>query len=177
MNGYLIDTDTCIAFFKRSEAVAERFRSLHRADVHISEITLAELTYGAYKSARPEHHLQVILDFRSAVNVLPISAALDLFGKEKARLERAGIPIDGFDLLIGTTAIVHDLRLVTNNTRHFERLAGIRLENLVAKRLLRFVLESGPEPKAQDGWKSHEVAIGTACPTFALCATFSLAWP
>lgn len=129
MSGYLIDTDTCIAFFKGSEAVARHFKGLRPADACVSEITLAELTYGAYKSARPQHHLQVILDFRSAVNVLPISEALDLFGKEKARLEAAGVPIDGFDLLIGTTALAHDLTLVTNNTRHFERLADIRLEN------------------------------------------------
>lgn len=129
MTGYLIDTDICIAFFKKSEAVAERFRGLRGSDIHISEITLAELTYGAYKSARPEHHLQVISDFRSAINVLPISPALDLFGKERARLEKMGAPIDGLDLLIGATAIVQDLVLVTNNTRHFARLDRIQLEN------------------------------------------------
>lgn len=97
--------------------------------MHISEITLAELMYGAYKSARPEHHMEMVRDFRSAINVLPISTALDLFVQEKVRLEKIGLPIDNFDLLIGATALAHNMTLVTNNTRHFERLSGIKLEN------------------------------------------------
>lgn len=63
------------------------------------------------------------------LEVLPISPSIVLFAKEKARLKRVGQPIDNFDLLIGATAIHHDLTLVTNNTKHFQRLEGIRLED------------------------------------------------
>ena len=58
-----------------------------------------------------------------------VNPALLIFAKEKSRLRRMGVPIDNFDLLIGVTAIHHDLILVTNNTRHFQRLQGIKLED------------------------------------------------
>lgn len=95
----------------------------------ISEITLAELKYGAFFSQQPEKHtkeIELLLDF---VGVIPITSAIDMYAQEKARLRKAGMLIDDFDLLIGCTAIAHDLILVTNNTQHFSRLQGIRLED------------------------------------------------
>jgi len=61
--------------------------------------------------------------------VLPISRAIRLFASEKARLWNIGMKIDDFDLLIGATAVYHGLVLVTNNTKHFERMQSLRLEN------------------------------------------------
>lgn len=55
--------------------------------------------------------------------------SLDLFAKEKARLRKVGTPIDDFDLLIGVTSINHNLIMVTNNTKHFERIQNIELED------------------------------------------------
>jgi len=55
--------------------------------------------------------------------------SLETFAKEKARLKRAGKLIPDFDLLIGTTALHHGLTLVTNNTKHMQRLEGLQLEN------------------------------------------------
>jgi tRNA(fMet)-specific endonuclease VapC len=52
-----------------------------------------------------------------------------LYAKVKARLRKAGTPIDEFDLLIGVTSITHNLILVTNNTEHFKRIDGIALED------------------------------------------------
>ncbi|MEB2342992.1 MAG: PIN domain-containing protein [Flavobacteriia bacterium] len=132
MKGYLIDTDICVAFFRKVRQVAEPIEGLEFGDLHISEITLAELTYGAYRSARPEYHLGLIADFSSGVNVIPISPSLDLFAAEKARMQLEGRPVDNFDLLIGTTAVFHELTLVTGNIRHFERLQGIKLEDWTA---------------------------------------------
>jgi tRNA(fMet)-specific endonuclease VapC len=54
---------------------------------------------------------------------------LDLYAKEKARLQKIGKPIDDFDLLIGVTSVTHKLTMVTNNTNHFERISGISLED------------------------------------------------
>lgn len=93
-----------MAFFRKVRQVAEQIEGLEFGDLHISEITLAELTYGAYRSARPEYHLGLIADFSSGVNVIPISPSLDLFAAEKARLQLEGRPVDNFDLLIGTMA-------------------------------------------------------------------------
>jgi tRNA(fMet)-specific endonuclease VapC len=52
-----------------------------------------------------------------------------VYAKERCRLERIGRRVDDFDLLIGATAIHHGLTLVTNNTKHFQRLNGIKLED------------------------------------------------
>jgi tRNA(fMet)-specific endonuclease VapC len=54
---------------------------------------------------------------------------LDLYAKEKARLRKAGTPIDDFDLLIGVTSVTHKLTMVTNNSNHFKKIDGIDLED------------------------------------------------
>jgi tRNA(fMet)-specific endonuclease VapC len=65
----------------------------------------------------------------TGVQILPIFHSLDLFAKEKARLQKAGTPVDDFDLLIGVTSVTHKLTMVTNNTTHFKRINGIKLED------------------------------------------------
>lgn len=98
----------------------------------ISEITLAELKYGALYSQHPEKHLAEVEKLLQSVVVLPITAAIDDFAQEKARLRKAGNLIDDFDLLIGCSALAHDLILVTNNLRHFDRLDGLVIEDWTA---------------------------------------------
>ena len=67
--------------------------------------------------------------FLTGVQILPIFDSLDIYANEKSRLKKEGNPIDDFDLLIGASAIANDLILVTNNTKHFQRLNNIKLEN------------------------------------------------
>jgi tRNA(fMet)-specific endonuclease VapC len=95
----------------------------------ISEITLAELKFGVEKSEKPEKNKKALDNFLSGVQILPIFHSLDLYPKEKARLQKAGTPIDDFDLLIGVTSITHKLAMATNNTNHFKRIRGIKLED------------------------------------------------
>lgn len=97
----------------------------------ISEITLAELKYGVANSQSPEQNKEVLSNFLTGVQILPIFDALDIYANEKARLKKAGQPIDDFDLLIGSSAIANNLTLVTNNEKHFQRLEGIKLTNWV----------------------------------------------
>ena len=96
----------------------------------ISEITLAELKFGVENSEKPEKNLKALADFLTGVKILPIFHSLDLYAKEKARLRKAGTPIDDFDLLIGVTSVTHNLTMVTNNTDHFKRINGIDLETV-----------------------------------------------
>ena len=51
------------------------------------------------------------------------------FGRVRADLRRQGISVDDMDLLIGATALVYDLTVVTHNTRHFRQIPGLRLED------------------------------------------------
>ncbi|TDK50243.1 type II toxin-antitoxin system tRNA(fMet)-specific endonuclease VapC [Algoriphagus formosus] len=126
---FLIDTNICIYYMKGRFGLDEKFESLPPGSLFISEITLAELKYGVANSSSPERNSKTLSNFLTGIQILPIFDALDTFANEKARLKRAGQPIDDFDLLIGSSAIANGLVLVTNNEKHFDRLIGIKLEN------------------------------------------------
>lgn len=95
----------------------------------ISEITIAELFYGASKSQRKESQVQDVYFILEKFKVLPIFNSLETYGDIKSLLEQKGTRVDDFDLLISATAIYYGCTMVTGNTRHFERMPGIVLEN------------------------------------------------
>lgn len=95
----------------------------------ISEITLAELKFGVENSQHKEKNRKVLNDFISGIQIVPIFQALDFYAAEKARLRKLGLVVDDFDLLIGATAVTHELVMVTNNSKHYERVNGIQLED------------------------------------------------
>ncbi|MEO8209721.1 MAG: type II toxin-antitoxin system VapC family toxin [bacterium] len=126
---YLIDTNIIIFLFKGRFDISKKINAKGKNNCFISEITLAELKYGAEKSDNFEFHRKVVDDFVREIQVLPIINGLDTYAKEKTRLEKAGMKIDDFDLLIGATAIINNLILVTNNTSHLSRIENIKLED------------------------------------------------
>lgn len=107
----------------------KKFDTLTVSNCFISEITLAELKFGIENSERPEKNKVALDKFLTGVQVLPIFHSLDLYAKEKARLRKIGTSIDEFDLLIGVTAVMQQLIMVTNNTNHFSRIERIKLED------------------------------------------------
>lgn len=109
--------------------LGEKFDKVTTTDCFISEITLAELKFGIENSEKPAKNKKALDNFLSGVQILPIFHSLDLYAKEKARLRKAGTPIDDFGLLIGVTSVTHKLVMVTNNTTHFKRINGIKLED------------------------------------------------
>ncbi len=130
---YLLDTNICIYFFKGKFDLATKIEKLGIENCAISEITLAELTFGAENSVRPKENLAIIDQFVEFVTILPILDAIPLYAKEKARLRKSGKMISDFDLLIGCTAIANNLIMVTENTREFERIKGITIENWIER--------------------------------------------
>lgn len=92
-------------------------------------MTLAELKFGVEKSEKPEKNKKALDNFLTGIQVLPIFHSLDLYAKEKGRLQKVGTPVDDFDLLIGVTSVTHKLTMVSNNTNHFKRISGIKLED------------------------------------------------
>ncbi|KOS07143.1 DNA-binding protein [Flavobacterium akiainvivens] len=131
MKKYLIDTNIAIFYMKGKHNLDKQFDTLSAEDCYISEITLAELKFGVAKSDSPDKNRKALNNFLTGVQVLPIFHSLDLFADEKARLQRAGTPIDDFDLLIGVTSVTHNLVMVTNNTKHFKQIKNIELEDWV----------------------------------------------
>ncbi|PSL03384.1 type II toxin-antitoxin system VapC family toxin [Cecembia rubra] len=130
---YLLDTNICVHFLRGKYGLIEKFEQLGTESFAISEITLAELVFGAENSKNPQKNLDLIEVFANQVVVLPIFGVIYLYGKEKARLRSIGLQISDFDLLIGCTAIEKDLIMVTENLKEFQRISGIRLENWVTR--------------------------------------------
>ena len=128
---YLLDTNICVYYFKGDTKVSNRIQKTGFDKVAISEITLAELYYGAEKSQRKESNLKVIENLAENIIVIPIFGALRIYGSEKARLRQKGTAISDLDLLIGATAIAGNLIMVTRNVGEFQRLRGIQIENWI----------------------------------------------
>lgn len=126
---YLLDTNICIYFLKGRYGLVEIIGNIGFEHLFISEITVAELKYGVEKSGNPEKNRPVINELIDRFKILPIYGALDVYAKEKARLKKEGNIVDDLDLLIGATAIEHNMVLVTNNEKHFDRLQNIKVEN------------------------------------------------
>ena len=129
MTKYLLDTNICIYFLKGQFELDSKIKEIGLETCFISEITVAELKFGAEKSQRVEQNRKVVSRFIDQMSILPIYSSIDFYAQEKIRLQKQGTPIDEFDLLIGATAISNDLVLVTNNTKHFNRLTDIQLED------------------------------------------------
>jgi tRNA(fMet)-specific endonuclease VapC len=133
MKKYLLDTNICIFYFKEKYGVQKRLQQIGCENCAISEITLAELVYGAECSADIEKNMIIINNFIRCIQVLPILNAIETFAKEKACLRKTGNMIDDFDLLIGATAIANNMILVTENEKHLSRLSGIQVENWIER--------------------------------------------
>ena len=130
---YLLDTNICIHLFRGQFNLIEKFQEIHLGDCAISEITLAELTFGAEKSLNPEKNQKIIDKFSEQVKILPIFNAISIYAKEKVRLRKKGIMISDFDLFIGATAVANELIMVTENVKEFERISSIEIENWVER--------------------------------------------
>lgn len=126
---YLLDTNICIYFLKGGFGLLEKFDKIGFENLYISEITIAELKFGAAKSNRPSKNKVVIDEIVNRFKQIPIYSSLDIFAEEKARLRKDGNIVDDFDLLIGATAIANEMVLITNNKKHFDRLRNIKIEN------------------------------------------------
>lgn len=130
---YLLDTNICIYLIKnRPSEVLERFRQHSPQDVAISTITLFELQYGIEKSQYRQRSEGALAKFLLPLNLIDLDRSSALASAAiRAQLEKIGMPIGPYDLLIAGLARSRDLILVTNNTNEFERIVGLHLENWV----------------------------------------------
>ena len=130
---FMLDTNICIYIINtRPPSVVERFKSFAIGDIGISAITLAELEYGAAKSAQPRRNREALSQFILPLEVSGFDAdATVVYGRARTALERRGTPIGALDLLIAAHAISVGATLITNNMREFERVPGLRIQNWV----------------------------------------------
>lgn len=128
---YLLDTNICIHFFRGKFNIHDKLTEIGVENCAISEITLAELVFGAEKSNNPKKNHKLIDNFISLITIIPIYDAIYKYGKEKVRLQKIGKMISDFDLLIGCTALENWMIMVTENIKEFERIEKIKIENWI----------------------------------------------
>ncbi len=125
---YLVDTDWAIDYMNGIQPVVRRLDELAVGGAGISIISMAELYDGLVGAADPERDERRRNDFLDNVEVVPLQDAVcRIFAQERHRLRTAGLRIDNLDLFIDATAIYHNLTLLTNNRRHFERVRGLSI--------------------------------------------------
>ena len=129
MPKYMLDTDTVSFALRGHGNVASRLLEHRPSEICISSITLAELRFGA--EAKRSRKLHKLIDtFIASVSVISFDqSAADRFALAASGLARRGEPIGTFDTLLAAQALAGGLTLVTNNSKHFQRVAGLKLEN------------------------------------------------
>jgi tRNA(fMet)-specific endonuclease VapC len=130
---YLLDTNICIYIInERPIQVMTRFRQERIGDIGVSSLSAAELAYGVEKSGSARNR-QALEKFLAPLEIAAFDeSAFRHYGRLRADLEKRGLPIGSMDMLIAAHALALNTILVTNNSREFERVSGLHLDNWVA---------------------------------------------
>lgn len=129
---YLLDTDICIYIINNRPAhVRKKFDEHAPGDIGLSSVTVSELAFGVTKSgsARNRAALEAFL-LALEVKDYGIDAAWH-YGDLRTHLEKAGTPVGPLDLMIAAHAVALGATLVSNNTREFKRIRGLKVENWI----------------------------------------------
>jgi tRNA(fMet)-specific endonuclease VapC len=127
--GFMLDTDTVSFALRGQHGVGTRLLEHAPSEICISALCLSELRFGAERRASKRLH-RLLDTFTLHVAVVPFdAAAATMFGRLCARLEAQGRPIGSFDTLIAAHAMALNVVLVTNNTKHFGRVHGLKTAN------------------------------------------------
>ena len=127
---FILDTDTIIYNLKGNEAIKRNLQDHFEDPMKICVITLMELYFGAYKSKKITGNLSKIRAIENAFEIISVnSECAEIFGMLKASLKKSGTLLDDFYLIIASCAMTNNLTLVTNNTKHFSRIDGLKLAN------------------------------------------------
>jgi len=129
---FLLDSDVLIHALRGNLKVVERMKASSEMPKALSAISYGELLYGAAKSDRRQENLARVRRIAEIFPVLEVtSAVVETFAAIKVSLESKGTRIDDFDLLIASTALLHNYTLVTGNTKHFQNIPGLDMVNWI----------------------------------------------
>lgn len=130
---YMLDTNICIYIIKNNPiSVRQKFEQISASNLVLSMVTLAELRYGAEKSQAKEKAIKAIDQLSRHIQIAELDEVVaEHYADIRAQLERQGKPIGNNDLWLAAHARAKNWVLVSNNTREFERVVGLKLENWV----------------------------------------------
>ncbi|MDR1086609.1 MAG: type II toxin-antitoxin system VapC family toxin [Deltaproteobacteria bacterium] len=130
---FMLGTNICIYIQRhKPPSVLARFKTIKPGQAAISVITWGELLYGAAKSQQPKQVVMLLEEFSDLVPVLQMpSDCGKSYGQIRADLKKTGRPIGNNDLWIAAHALASGLTLITNNTKEFERVPHLKIENWI----------------------------------------------
>lgn len=128
---YMLDTNICIYAIKhKPEQAFKRLQEHDPSEICISSVTYAELVHGVEKSKSIEKNRLALALLLANIEIISFdSLAAESYGKIRADLEKAGNPIGPLDMMIAGHVKSLKYTVVTNNTKEFERVQGLKLEN------------------------------------------------
>ena len=126
MKGFILDTDTWIEFFKHRGGVDKHIAETPADQIFASEITIAELTFGALHSKNVERHLKEPKEIEETFTILPRGDWIQDYSEISNVLVSKGLVVGDFDIMIGATARRLDLTVVTHNMKHFRKMPGVK---------------------------------------------------
>lgn len=130
---YLLDTNISIYFMKNVyPQLTQKLLSHNPSELLISSITVSELEYGAAKSHWGDRTREKMAMFLAPFTIIPFDTNDAVAaGKIRAYLEQQGIVIGAYDMQIAAQGLSRHLTVVTHNTKEFNRIPDLKLENWV----------------------------------------------
>jgi tRNA(fMet)-specific endonuclease VapC len=128
---YLLDTNICIFLIKKKNPLLiEKFKKNYNKGIFISSLTLAELEYGVENSEHTEKNRLSLIEFLTIFEILNFEQKdTKAFGIIKRDLRNSGKMIGAVDALLAAQSISRKLIFITNNTKEFERINNLRIED------------------------------------------------
>jgi tRNA(fMet)-specific endonuclease VapC len=127
---YLLDSNVCIAAMRGNTRVIQKLTDCTPEDCAISMITVFELFAGVFRCRHPEDEQQKVITFLQPFHLLPFDwDSAKKTAETRFQLEKAGTKIGPYDLQISGQALALNLTLVTHNTREFQRVIGLQIED------------------------------------------------
>lgn len=125
---FLLDSDQIISYLNGRKETVKKIDNLAEEELFTSVINVAEVLEGIYGADKRGQRLLQLNEFLQDIRVLLIDRKVaDKFAKIRSDLRERGSLIDNMDIFIAATALVHNLILITNNKRDFERIKGLKL--------------------------------------------------
>lgn len=132
---YFLDTNICVYFLKgQYPSVLENIKNTNPNNIKIPSIVKAELLYGAEKSQHKTKNMTSINRFLEPFEIISFDdGCSNIYSKIRATLESKGTVIGPNDYIIAATTLANNGILVTNNTKEFERIKNLKIENWILK--------------------------------------------
>ena len=132
---YYLDSNICIYFLKGIyPSIKEKIVNTNPSTIKIPSIVKAELLYGAEKSQQKAKNLSTIKLFLEPFEIVPFDEECSIvYSKIRSAMELKGMVIGPNDIIIAATVFAKNGVLVTNNTKEFEKVKNLKLENWTVK--------------------------------------------